>query len=285
MLKVDQVSYRYPRSHEKTLTELDFTVAKGEIFGFLGPSGAGKSTIQKILIGLIKDYQGSVNVNGYEIRETTSDFYEQIGVAFEFPNFYSKFTAIENLKLFSKFYKRKGKEPLDLLKRVGLETAAQTKASALSKGMKMRLNFIRALLHDPAILFLDEPTSGLDPTNARMIIDYILDLKQQGKTIIITTHNMHIAEEICDRVAFIVGGKVKLIDSPQKLMSERSKQTLHLTFHKEFGGMSSLTLPTTNLASNQQFMKILQSNRLISMYTEEATLEDIFMEVTGRKLA
>ncbi|WP_273852948.1 ABC transporter ATP-binding protein [Guptibacillus spartinae] len=284
MIKVNQLSYRYPRSHHQTLTELHFTVPKGEIFGFLGPSGAGKSTIQKILIGLIKDYQGSATVNGYEIRETTSDFYEQIGVAFEFPNFYSKFTAIENLKLFSKFYKRKGQEPLKLLNHVGLENAAHMKASALSKGMKMRLNFVRALLHDPAILFLDEPTSGLDPTNARMIIDYILDLKQQGKTIIITTHNMHIAEEICDRVAFIVEGKVKLIDSPQKLMSERSKKTLHLTFHKESGGMSSLTLPTTNLARNQQFMEIIQSDRLISMYTEEATLEDIFIDVTGREL-
>ena len=284
MIKVNQLSYRYPRSHHQTLTELHFTVPKGEIFGFLGPSGAGKSTIQKILIGLIKDYQGSATVNGYEIRETTSDFYEQIGVAFEFPNFYSKFTAIENLKLFSKFYKRKGQEPLKLLNHVGLENAAHMKASALSKGMKMRLNFVRALLHDPAILFLDEPTSGLDPTNARMIIDYILDLKQQGKTIIITTHNMHIAEEICDRVAFIVEGKVKLLDSPKMLMSERSKKTLHLTFHKESGGMSSLTLPTTNLASNQLFMEIIQSDRLISMYTEEATLEDIFIDVTGREL-
>ncbi|WP_226659267.1 ABC transporter ATP-binding protein [Pseudalkalibacillus hwajinpoensis] len=284
MIKVNQLSYRYPRSHHQTLTELNFTVPKGEIFGFLGPSGAGKSTIQKILIGLIKDYQGSATVNGYEIRETTSDFYEQIGVAFEFPNFYSKFTAMENLKLFSKFYNRKGQEPLELLKHVGLENAAHLKASSLSKGMKMRLNFVRALLHDPAILFLDEPTSGIDPTNARTMIDYILDLKQQGKTIIITTHNMHIAEEICDRVAFIVEGKVKLIDSPHKLMRERSKQTLHLTYHKESGGMSSLTLPITNLASNQQFMKVLKSNQLISMYTEEATLEDIFIEVTGREL-
>ncbi len=284
MLKINQVSYRYPKSHHQTLTELDFAVSEGEIFGFLGPSGAGKSTVQKILIGLIKDYQGSAIVNGHEIRETTSDFYEQIGVAFEFPNFYSKFTAIENLKLFSKFYKSKGIEPLNLLKQVGLEEAAQMKASALSKGMKMRLNFARALLHDPDILFLDEPTSGLDPTNARMIINHILNLKQQGKTVIITTHNMHIAEEICDRVAFIVDGKVELIDSPQKLMRERSKQTLHLTFQKASGSVSSLTLSTINLANDPTFMEILKSNRLISMYTEEATLEDVFIEVTGRKL-
>ena len=140
----------------------EFHVGRGEIFGFLGPSGAGKSTIQKVLTGLNTRYKGSVKLAGTEIRERTNRFYERIGVDFEFSTCYEKFTARENLKYFGSLYDRPLRSTEELLKMVGLENDGDKKVSDYSKGMRSRLNFIKALVHNPDILFLDEPTSGLD---------------------------------------------------------------------------------------------------------------------------
>ncbi|MBS4022528.1 MAG: ABC transporter ATP-binding protein [Dethiobacter sp.] len=164
---------------------------KGEIFGFLGPSGAGKSTLQKILCGILRNYRGSVRVLNTEVKNRKDSFYENIGVDFEFPNLYGKFTALENLLFFSSLYGQKKQDPLPYLERVGLSADAQKKVSSYSKGMKVRLAFIRVIIHRPALLFLDEPTSGLDPAFARILKDMILEQKKEGKTIILTTHNMH----------------------------------------------------------------------------------------------
>lgn len=144
---------------------------------------------------------------GKEIKDIGPDYYEHIGVAFEFPNFYSKFTALENLRMFQSLYDCRTEDPMDLLFKVGLGDAAHLKVSQLSKGMKMRLNFCRSLLHNPSILFLDEPTSGLDPVNARIMKGLIMAKKAEETTILITTHHMLAAEELCDRVAFIVDDK------------------------------------------------------------------------------
>ncbi|WP_277674516.1 ABC transporter ATP-binding protein, partial [Piscibacillus halophilus] len=212
MIKVKNLSYRYPKEQEDTIQEISFSVPKGEIFGFLGPSGAGKSTTQKILIGILKEYRGNVQINQQELNHINADYYERIGVGFEFPNFYQKFTGLENLEFFSKLYKNDIQNPRKLLEKVGLSDATNVKFNHYSKGMKMRLNFCRVLLNNPDILFLDEPTSGLDPANAKNIRDLILLEKEKGKTIIITTHNMDTADKICDRVAFMVDGKIALID-------------------------------------------------------------------------
>ena len=217
MIDVQNVFFKYPSSENDTIKGICFKVEQGEIFGFLGPSGAGKSTMQKILTGTLRDYRGSVHVFDTEIKRRTSDYYENIGVDFEFPNFYGKFTAIENLKYFASLYSVKTMDPMELLEKVGLHHDAKKKVSSYSKGMKMRLGFVRSLLNDPKLLFLDEPTSGLDPANARVLKDMILEQKRMGKTIILTTHNMHDAEELCDRVAFIVDGTIKTIGSPHDL--------------------------------------------------------------------
>ncbi|WP_235601293.1 ABC transporter ATP-binding protein [Tissierella sp. P1] len=209
MIAVENVFAKYPGTSVNIIKDVSFEVGEGEIFGFLGPSGAGKSTLQKILTGVLPNYQGSVKVLGSEVNKHLSDFYEEIGVDFEFPNFYNKFTAMENLNYFSSLYKKQSLDPIPLLERMGLLSDANKKVGGYSKGMKMRLGFIRCLLHNPKLLFLDEPTSGLDPANARILKDIVLEQKQQGKTIILTTHNMHDAEELCDRVAFIVDGAIK----------------------------------------------------------------------------
>ncbi|WP_141430910.1 ABC transporter ATP-binding protein [Bacillus sp. 03113] len=284
MIDVQSLTYTYPHHKDRTIKGIGFSIKKGEIFGFLGPSGAGKSTTQKILIGLLKGYSGSVKVLGEEIRTTNSEFYEKIGVAFEFPNFYSKFTALENLKHFQRFYSVETIDPLELLSSVGLEKDANTKVGSFSKGMKMRLNFIRAFMNKPEVIFLDEPTSGLDPVNARLMKEKILQLKSDGKTIIITTHHMMLAQEICDRVAFIVDGQISLIDSPKKLMLQKSKKSVKIEYEKE-GAIRTSEFLLNELKTNRSFQDILQNEYILSIHTEEASLEDIFIEITGRSLS
>jgi len=283
MIEVKELHFTYPKIKEPTLSGLNFTIPQGEVFGFLGPSGAGKSTTQKILIGILKNYLGSVKVMDREIRNTGPEYFERIGVAFEFPNFYSKFTAIENLNLFRSLYSGRTVEPMALLEQVNLAEAANLKVSQLSKGMKMRLNFCRALLNDPQILFLDEPTSGLDPVNAKRMKDLILEKKANGTTVIITTHNMQAAEELCDRVAFIVDGQIKLIDSPRQLKLTNGKKRVRLEYlhHNE---VRNEELSLDDIGTNEYFLKLIREYPIETIHSLESSLEQIFIDVTGRQL-
>lgn len=153
MISVQEVFFKYPALKEDTIQGISFDVKQGEIFGFLGPSGAGKSTMQKILTGVFRNYRGGVRIFGNEIKNRTSDYYEKIGVDFEFPNFYGKFTALENLKYFASLYSVNTTDPMLLLEKVGLRDDANKKVGNFSKGMKMRLGFVRCLMHNPQLLF------------------------------------------------------------------------------------------------------------------------------------
>ncbi|KMJ59972.1 hypothetical protein AB685_03765 [Bacillus sp. LL01] len=283
MIEVTGLNYRYKKASDTTLKDVNFHVERGEIFGFLGPSGAGKSTTQKIMIGLLSDYHGSVRINGQEMKRKKKDFYEHIGVAFEFPNFYHKLTGLENMNLFRGLYTRETTDPMALLKQVGLEDAANLRFHKYSKGMKMRLNFCRALLNDPDILFLDEPTSGLDPNNSKLLKNIMLQKKKEGKTIILTTHHMHLAEELCDRVAFMVDGKLALIDSPSNLKQGNMEKRVHVEY-MEGSHPDISSFPLQTLAENGAFHRLLSSKKILSIYTKERTLEEVFLEVTGRSL-
>lgn len=283
VIEVQDVYLRYPSSKEDTIRGISFDVKQGEIFGFLGPSGAGKSTMQKILTGTLLDYRGSVRVFGTEMRHRSSDYYENIGVDFEFPNFYGKFTAMENLKYFASLYSGRTADPLELLEKVGLRPDAGKKVSSYSKGMKMRLGFVRSLLHNPKLLFLDEPTSGLDPANARILKSMILEQKKMGKTIILTTHNMHDAEELCDRVAFIADGTVKTVDSPHALRKSGADTEVEYTFLDD-GREVQNVCTLSNLFYSQKFQSALKAGSLTSIHSKERTLEDIFIALTGRGL-
>lgn len=283
MIKVSGLEFTYPKAKEMTLKGLNFELRKGEILGFLGPSGAGKSTTQKILIGILKNYRGQVKVFDKELNKLGSGFYERVGVSFEFPNLYSKFTALENLEFFSALYSVKTESPKKLLDMVGLLENKNMRVSEFSKGMKMRLNFCRAFLNNPDIIFLDEPTSGLDPVNAKKIKDIILEQKQKGKTIFLTTHNMNVAEDICDRVAFIVNGEIKLIDSPRQLKLDRGNKVVRVEYQEQ-GTMESKEFDIEGIGSNQQFAELLKVKKVETIHTQEATLEDIFIQVTGRSL-
>ncbi|NOK60846.1 MAG: hypothetical protein GFH27_549289n171 [Chloroflexi bacterium AL-W] len=217
MLTVHNLTYTYPETTTEVLHGLNFTIAEGEIFGFLGPSGAGKSTTQNILIGLLKEYAGSIAVMGQELRDIGQDYYEHIGVSFELPNHYLKLTARENLNYFRSLYSGPTRDAMEVLTMVDLADDADKSVAEFSKGMKIRLNVARSLIHSPRLLFLDEPTSGLDPVNARRIKDLVLAERARGTTVFVTTHNMTVADELCDRVAFITNGKIGLIDAPATL--------------------------------------------------------------------
>jgi len=283
MINVQNLQFSYPKSNIEAIKDLNFSITKGEIFGFLGPSGAGKTTTQRLIIGLLRGYNGSIEIMGKERSQWDYNFYENIGVAFDFPNLYLKLTGEENLNLIGSYYRSFPKDIDGLLTRVGLQGERKKKVEDYSKGMKMRLNFIRAIMHDPEILFFDEPTSGLDPMNARIIKDMILELKKRGKTIFLTTHHMDVAEQLCDRVAFINEGKITAIDRPKSLMVQYGKPMVRIEYEKQ-GALLSEKLPLDTLKDNPVFMDILKHHQILTIHSQEATLEEVFILLNGRAL-
>ena len=261
---------------------LSFSVEKGEIYGFLGPNGAGKTTTVKILVKIIKDYTGEVRVPGKDLREWGKEYYNKIGVSFEFPAVYSRLTARENLGFFASFYK-KHLDPTEVLKMVGLEEKADELVSGFSKGMKKKLDLARALLPDPEILFLDEPLEGLDPASARRIKDLLLEMRESGKTVFLTTHNMYVADELCDRVAFIVDGSIRLVDNPGELKVKMGKRLVKVEYVAN-DSVAVKEFPLEGIGQNDEFLKIIREHEVRRINTEEPTLEEIFLKVTGRRL-
>jgi len=280
MIRVKDLRFSYTK--HPFIENISFDVRKGEIFGFLGPSGAGKSTLQKILTGLLTNYQGSVMVNGIEVKNHNNDFYEDIGVDFEFPSLYEKLTARENLRFFASLYKKR-LDANELLQSVGLLQDADKRVAEFSKGMKSRLNFIKALLHDPILLFLDEPTSGLDPSNALRMKDIILEQKSMGKTIVLTTHNMYDATELCDRVAFIVDGSLKALDTPRNLIMKKGASLIRYSYWQD-GEEKQREIAIDRTGEDELLQKLLKENLLLSIHSCEPTLNEIFVEITGRRL-
>lgn len=294
MIAVNGLRYAYSRkgrgsgkdSGALTLKGLDFDVRPGEIFGFLGPSGSGKSTTQKLLTGTLAGYEGSISVKGRELSAWDNSYYREIGVGFEMPNHFSKLTALENLKLFSSFYDGETLEPMALLEQLGLAEDAKKQVGAFSKGMKMRLNFARAILHRPGIVFLDEPTAGLDPMNARKMKQIIKTLKGEGRTIFLTTHNMLDAEELCDRIAFIVDGQLATIGNLADMKRSYGEPSVVVEYRNaESDALLNAAFPLQSLAADPEFQRILATGRLWSIHSQEASVEEIFFKATGKKLA
>lgn len=283
MISASDLTFSYHKSSTPAIQNLSFEVQQGEIFGFLGPSGAGKSTTQKILIGLLTQYSGSLTVFGRPPGEWKSDYYERIGVSFEFPNHFLKLTALENLNYFSKLYDKKTVSPQELLHMVGLGQDGKTPVGQYSKGMKNRLSVARAMLHKPELLFLDEPTSGLDPVNARKIKDLIKTQRDSGATVFLTTHDMTVADELCDRVAFLVGGKIAATDRPRDLKIRFGQSRVRVESDGT-GGTNRHEFPLEGLGENGEFTDLLREGKIQTIHSMEATLEDVFIKITGRGL-
>ncbi len=283
MIEVQDLKFTYRGASEPALRGLTFEVEAGEVFGFLGPNGAGKSTTQRVLIGLLRGFQGRASVLGKPIDEWGPGFYERVGVAFEFPNHYLKLTGLENLAYFRALYDEGTKEPEELLESVDLAADAGMPVSQYSKGMKSRLSIARALLNDPQLLFLDEPTTGLDPAGARRIKDLIGAQRDAGTTVFLTTHDMSVADDLCDRVAFILDGEIALIDTPRNLKIARGEHRVRVEVLVE-GQPERREFPLEGLGDNAEFLAAIRDPGLQTIHTLEATLEDIFIQVTGRSL-
>lgn len=284
MIHTQSFRFTYPNGHQPAVRDLTFTVERGEIFGFLGPSGAGKSTTQNVLIGLLGGYEGSVNVLGRDLRSWDRSYYRKIGVAFEAPNHYLKLTARENLRLFAGLHGGNTEDPDTLLERVGLLEDRDKRVGEFSKGMRGRLTLARALLHRPELLFLDEPTAGLDPLTARKIRHVIRDARAAGATVFLTTHDMVTADELCDRVAFLVDGRIAALDAPRALRIAHGRRMLRVEILHD-GASETTEFPLDGLADDAEFMAVLRGGGIETIHTLETTLEDVFIQVTGQALA
>jgi len=166
---------------------------------------------------------------------------------------------------------------------VELEKDANERVATFSKGMKSKLNFARSLINNPEVLFLDEPTTGLDPVSRRLIKDIILQKRKEGKAIFLTTHNMNDADELCDRVGFIVDGKLLLIESPRELKLRHGKKIVKIEYLKD-GELEQNEFDLKNLADNKNFLSLLRAGNVQTIHTAEATLDEIFIKATGRQL-
>jgi fluoroquinolone transport system ATP-binding protein len=254
-------------------------VREGEIFGLLGPSGAGKSTTQKILFKLLEDYSGSIEYFGRDLKSVGTSFYEDVGVGFEVPVHFTKLTAMENMKFFSGFYQKKA-DIQELMERVGLWEYRDVKVGEYSKGMKVRLNFVRAMLNNPRVLFLDEVTNGLDPKNARIIKDIIAEYRAQGGTVFLTTHLMNDVEQLCDRIAFCVNGTLHEISTPRELKLRYGKREVRVEYLHN-GATSGAVFPLEGIGTNEEFQTILKTKKIETIHSGETSLEEIFIIMTG----
>ncbi len=284
MIKVKNLYHSYNNDEEFAVKDASFEIPKGEIFGFLGPSGAGKSTTQGVLTGLLPLQQGEVTVAGFDVKSIKRKMFNKIGVSFEQSNVYSKMTAKENLDFYKKLFDVKTRDSDELIKLVGLDGKENVRAGEFSKGMKHRLTFARSMLNNPDLWFLDEPTTGLDPAIAADIKDIIREQNKKGVTIFLTTHNMFIADELCNRVAFIIDGEIKLIDSPKKLKLAYGEQLVEVEYQKN-GDIATETFSTVLEEEKKRLQDVIAKYDIQSMHTKEATLEEIFIKVTGRGLA
>lgn len=283
MIKVKNLYHSYSNDDNYAVNDVNFEIKKGEIFGFLGPSGAGKSTTQNILVGLLQLQKGSVEVAGYDVKHIKNKMFNKIGMSFEQSNVYSKMSGLENLEFYRKLFDVETRDPLELIKMVGLDGKEKIKAGKYSKGMKHRLTFARSMINNPEIWFLDEPTTGLDPSIASNIKDIIREENKKGVTIFLTTHNMYIADELCDRVAFIVDGKIRLIDSPKELKLKYGEKLVDVEYLKE-GELIQESFSTVVEEEKKRLVEVIEKYEIQTMHTKEATLEEIFIKVTGRGL-
>ena len=283
MISVKNLSHSYNEDENFAVKNISFEVSNGETFGFLGPSGAGKSTTQGILTGLLKLQKGEVIVAGYDIRKVQNERFNKIGVSFEQSNVYGKLTAKENLEYYAKLFDVPTRDPMELIRLIGLEGKENVRAGEFSKGMKHRLTFARSMLNNPELWFLDEPTTGLDPAIAETIKDIIREETAEGTTSFLTTHNMFLADALCDRVAFIIDGEIKLIDSPKNLKLQYGQKLIDIEYIAN-GKIVKETLKTVDESGRKRIGEIVNKYEIRTMHSKEATLEEIFIQVTGREL-
>lgn len=259
---------------KRALNSINFEIRKGEIFGFLGPSGSGKTTMINILTGQLLPDSGITQLLGKDSQDLHPTDLEKIGIVSDQSGFYEKLSLEKNLLLYAKLYGVNMNRVDELLDKVGLLASKKVLAEQLSTGMKQRMLLARALINQPKILFLDEPTSGLDPTTSKSIHELLVQLKESGATIFLTTHDMNEATLLCDHLALLNKGKLIEQGSPadiiQKYNTNKRIKVIYKNRQERIFDFSELST--------------LATNDLISIHSCEPTLEEIFIRLTGEKL-
>lgn len=267
-------------SNFKAVEDVNFRVRKGEIFGFLGPSGSGKTTTIKILTGQLDPTEGEALVFGEKVSNFKNpNERKRFGVLTDNSGLYSRLSIFENLKLYCELYDLPISKVDEALNFVNLTEARKKKISELSKGMIQRVVLARAILHEPELLFLDEPTSALDPVNTLHIYNGLRALNEKGTTIFLTTHDMQEADTLCDRVAFLNEGKIQLMDKPSELKKQFSDGTMTI----ELTNNETVILKRDEAGADKMF-QLMKENRISTVHSNESSLGDIFVKVTGGEL-
>ena len=277
----DGLTYNYGQL--LAVDHISFSVARGAILGFLGPNGAGKTTTVKMLTGQLRPKEGTATLLGMDVARNVEKVQAEIGVCFEETNLYQRMSAIENLNLFARLFGVKDFDGYALLKRVGLAGREKDRVENYSKGMKQRLMVARSLVSKPQILFLDEPTAGLDPTSSEAIRNIILEEKQRGATVFLTTHDMMEADKLSDRVAFMNQGKIVALDTPYNLKQQYGKRALKADIATG-DGVESREIDLDTPQTAEAVHDLLARQKVVTLHSEEASLEDIFIKITGRRL-
>ena len=281
-ISAEDLTYRY--GELTAVDHINFNVSQGEILGFLGPNGAGKTTTVKMLTGQMKPKDGRAVLLGMDVSRNIEKVQGHIGVCFETTNLYEQMSAIENLNLFARLFGTKSFDAVELLERVGLANRGKDKAETYSKGMKQRLMVARSLVNQPKILFLDEPTAGLDPTSSEATREVILKERERGATVFLTTHDMMEADKLSDRVAFMNQGKIVALDTPLNLKRQYGKRALKVKVATEDGDLEDREIDLDTPETPASVQELFTKEQVVTVHSEEATLEDIFIQITGRGL-
>lgn len=281
MIEVHDVARQF--GDKTVVTELNFRVNQGEIFSLLGPNGAGKSTTIRMMIGLLHPSRGEIRIGGLNVQRETKKVHQQIGVVFELPNLYNRLSVQDNLQLFADMYGVSKHRVREVLQDLYLEEKKGTKVGALSKGWKQRVLIARSILHEPKFLFLDEPTSGLDPNTTKLIRDYLLHLKSLGTTMVITTHDMHEADELSDHVGIMHNGRIVALDSPHQLKTRYGSKQLRIQLNQQ--GTGSTEIPFELDSSVEFLYERLKAGEVLSVHSTEASLAQVFARLTGSELS
>jgi len=279
----DQLTYAY--NQVLAVDHISFQVAEGEILSFLGPNGAGKTTTVKMLTGQLHPQEGEATLMGLDIVRDTERVQAQIGVCFEITNLYEQMSAEENLNLFARLFGAKDFDAEAALKRIGLDGRGKDRVETYSKGMKQRLMVARSLINKPSILFLDEPTEGLDPVSSETIRNVILEERERGATVFLTTHDMVEADKLSDRVAFIDQGVIAALDTPHNLKQQYGKRAIRAQVSSPDGSLVSKEIILDQPETAESMRDLFTGEQVVTIHSEEATLEDIFIQITGRGLA
>ena len=288
-------------NHKTAVNDVSFAVKQGEIFGVLGPNGAGKTTTLEMIEGIRTPDSGTVILAGLDIRRQKRAVQRIIGVQLQATALFPELTLLETLRFFSSLYP-KATDPRQLLSEVRLEEKARDHPQNLSGGQRQRLALALALVNDPRVIFLDEPTAGLDPQSRRMLWDIVLNLREQGKTILITTHYMDEAQILCDRIAIMDGGQIIALDTSAGLINRLGAQATidcRLDGKATSGDLQELPGVTGVRHANDRFMVYTtamqptlealltyaaeRSIPMTDLQVRTPTLEDVFLDLTGRE--